>query len=85
MYKFEVKVHIKGNNYYEKNRNTIQLLTKNISAISIAIGISWVGHTREINYIVRLAHIRAQYRSLTHRLPRKFVPTMVLDICGHDL
>ena len=29
MYRFEVKVHIEGNNYYEKNRNTIQLLTEN--------------------------------------------------------
>ena len=64
MYKFEVKVHIVGNNYFEKNRNKIQLLpenvdgfrhlTNNISAISIAIRISWVGHTREINYIVGL-------------------------------
>ena len=50
--------------YYEKNRNTIQLLpenvdgfrhlTKNIPAISIAIRISLVGHTQEINYIVGL-------------------------------
>ena len=30
MYKFEVKVHIEGNNYYEKNRNTIQLLPENV-------------------------------------------------------
>ena len=64
MYKFGVKVHIEGNNYYEKNRHTIQLmpenvddfrhLTKNISAISIAICVSWVGYIREINYIVGL-------------------------------
>ena len=62
--KFEVKVHIEGNNFYKNNRNTIQLLpenvdgfrdlTKNIFAISIAIHINWVGHTREINYIVGL-------------------------------
>ena len=55
---------MEGNNYYEKNRNTIQLmpenvdgfrhLTKNIYAISIAIRISCVGPTREINYIVDL-------------------------------
>ena len=55
---------LKAITYYEKNRNTIQLLpenvdgfrhlTKNISAISIAIRISLVGHTREINYIVGL-------------------------------
>ena len=64
MYKFEVKVHIEDNNYYEKYRNTLQLLpenvdgfrnlTKNISVIFIAIRISWVGHTRGINYIVGL-------------------------------
>ena len=80
MYKFEVKVHIEDNNYYEKNQNTIQLLpenvdgfrhlTKNISAISIAIRISWVGHTREINYIVGLnisvfTLTRSAARSLT--------------------
>ena len=66
--------------YYEKNWNTIQLLpenvdgfrhlTKNISAISIAIRISWVGHTREINYIVSLnisffTLTRSAIRSLT--------------------
>ena len=66
--------------YYEKNCNTIQLLpenvdgfrhlTKNISAISIAIRISWVGHTREINYIVSLnisffTLTRSAVRSLT--------------------
>ena len=55
---------MEGNNYYKKNRNTIQLmpenvdgfrhLTKNIYAISIAIRIRWVGPTREINYIVGL-------------------------------
>ena len=79
MYKFEVKVHIEGNIYYEKNLNTIQLfpendgsrdLTKNISAISIAIRISWVHHTREINYIVGLnisvsTLTRSAVRSLT--------------------
>ena len=71
---------MEGNNYYEKNRNTIPLLpenvdsfrhlTKNISAISIAIRISWVGHTREINYIVGLnisvfTLTRSAVRSLT--------------------
>ena len=80
MYNFEVKVHIKGNNYFEKNRKTIQLfpenvdgfrhLTKNISAISTAIRNSWVGHTREINYIVGLnisvfTLTRSAVRSLT--------------------
>ena len=55
---------MEGNNYYEKNRNTIQLmpkivdgfrhLSKSIYAISIANRISWVGPTREINYIVGL-------------------------------
>ena len=55
---------MEGNNYNERNRNTIQLmpenddgfrhLTKNIYAISIAIRISWAGPTREINYIVGL-------------------------------
>ena len=64
MYTFKVKVYIEGNICYEKNQNTIQLLsenvdgfrhlTKNIFAISIAIRISWVGHTQEINYIVGL-------------------------------
>ena len=64
MYKFEIKVHIEGNNHYEKNRNTIQImpemvdgsghLTRNISAIFIAIRVSWVGPTWEINYIVGL-------------------------------
>ena len=80
MYRFEVKVHIEDNNYYENNRNTIQLLpenvdsfrhlTKNISAICIAIRISWVGHTREIIYIVGLnisvfTLTRSAVRSLT--------------------
>ena len=32
----------------------LDILTKNISAISIAICMSWVGHTREINYIIAL-------------------------------
>ena len=64
-----MKVHIEGNNYYEKNRNTIQLmpenvdgfrhLTKNIYAISIAIRISCVGPTWEINYNVGTAYIVA--------------------------
>ena len=79
MYKLEVKVHIEGNNYYEKNRNTIQLLTenvdgfrhltKNISAIFIAIRISWVGHTREINYLVGLnISVFTLTRSAVHSL-----------------
>ena len=66
--------------YYEKNWNTIQLLpenvdgfrhlTKNITAISTAVRISWVGHTREINYIVSLnisffTLMRSAIRSLT--------------------
>ena len=55
---------MEGNNYHEKNQNTIQLmpenvngfrhLTKNIYDISIAIRISRVGPTREINFIVGL-------------------------------
>ena len=36
MYKFEVKVHIEGNNYYEKNRNTIQLLQKMLMVLDIS-------------------------------------------------
>ena len=30
MYKFGVKVHIEGNNYYERNRITIQLMPENV-------------------------------------------------------
>ena len=30
MYKFGVKVQIEGNNYYEKNWNTIQLMPENV-------------------------------------------------------
>ena len=58
MYKLEVRVIIEDNNYYEKNLNTIQLmpenvdgsrhLTKNISAISFVIHLSWVSLTQEI-------------------------------------
>ena len=55
---------MEGNNYDEKNQNRIQLmlenvdgfrhLPKNIYVISIVIHISWVGPTREINYIAGL-------------------------------
>ena len=84
MYEFGVRVHIEGNNYYEKNRKTIQLmpenvddfrhLTKNISAISIAICVSWVGYTREINYIVGL-HIILSVFTLTCNVVRSLTDT----------
>ena len=53
---FEVKDPIESKNYYKKNWNTIQLTpeTKNISVVSIAIPVSWIGPTRKINYIVGL-------------------------------
>ena len=80
--------NVEGNNH-EKNRNTIQLmpenvdgfrhLTKNISAISIVIRVSWVGHTWEINYIVS-QHISV---SLTHRhCPYCSFPPIIATVCS---
>ena len=80
---------------HEKNRNTIQLLpenvdvfrhlTQNISAISIAIRISWVCHTQEINYIVGLTslHSHVQGCSLTHRhCPYYSFPPIIATVCS---
>ena len=33
MYKFEVKVSIEGNNYYENNQNTIPLMPENVDGL----------------------------------------------------
>ena len=97
MYKLEVKVHIEGNNYYEKNRNTIQLLpenvdgfrhlTKNISAIFIATKYQ-LGRPYTGNYLYcRPEHIslhsHAQCRSLTHRhCPYYNCPPIIATVCS---
>ena len=83
MYKFGVKVHIEGNNYYEKNRITIQLMPENVDGfrhlpfLLLFVPAGWAIHGKLI------IHSHVQCRSLTHRhcLYCSF-PPIITTVCG---